>query len=242
MGQDVVLATICARAGSKGVPGKNLLTLAGRPLIAYSIECAQKCPEVDRIIVSTDSPEIAGIAEESGVSVPFLRPAELATDESAKIDTIRHATEWAEAHWDLQPTLVVDLDITTPLRSPEDVSGCIGLFGEPSFDAVVTAYPAERNPYFNMVEIAAGNQARLVKEAPQGLTRRQDAPVVHSVTGSVFAWRRSSLDHVTHLFEGSWGAFEVPRSRGIDIDDPVDLMLIEVLLEKTAGTRSLATS
>lgn len=225
-----VLATICARGGSKGIPGKNIRPLLGKPLLAYAIECAQACPVVDHIVVSTDSDGIATVAEAWGVPVPFRRRPELASDTSAKIHAIRHATQYVEEHENYYPDIVVDLDVGAPLRAPEDITACVNVFVTyPHLEAAVTVYEAERNPYFNMVEFE-GERVRLVKQAPKPLVRRQDAPSVFSVSGSVFAFRRDSLMSVTHLYEGRWGACIVPRERAIDIDHEIDFEFVEFLL------------
>lgn len=231
----LVLATICARAGSKGVPMKNIRPLLGKPLLAYTIECARACRAVDRMVISTDSPEIAAVAESLGVPVPFRRPAELGQDSSAKADAIRHATRWVEENEDFWPSLVVDLDVSVPLRSPADIDAVVETFLQhEDLDAVVAVYEPERNPYFNMVELE-GHRAVLAKRPPRPVIRRQDAPPVFSVSGSIFAWRRRALDHVTHLYEGHWGACVVPRENAIDIDTEVDFELVEFLLEKRRG-------
>jgi CMP-N-acetylneuraminic acid synthetase len=227
-----VLATICARAGSKGIVGKNIRPLLAKPLLAYTIECAQACTMVDHIVVSTDSDEIAAVAEKCGICVPFRRPPELASDDSAKIHAIRHATQFVEEHENHFPDVVVDLDVGVPLRVPEDITACIDvLLGYPNLDAAVTVYEAERSPYFNMVEFE-GERVRLVKRAPKQLVRRQDAPPVYSVSPSVFAFRRHRLMFVTHLYEGCWGGCIVPRERAIDIDHEIDFQFVEFLLKR----------
>jgi CMP-N,N'-diacetyllegionaminic acid synthase len=231
-----VLATICARGGSKGVPGKNARWIGGRPLIAYTIDAARACPRVNHLVVSTDSDEIARLAENCGVPVGFRRPAEFATDAAAKIHAIRHATEYVERHEHFQPDLVVDLDIGVPMRSADDITGAIERLAEGDVDAVVTIYPAERNPYFNMVEFV-GNAVRLVKFPAKPVVRRQDAPIVYSITPSVFGYRRDCLSDLVHLWDGRWGAWVVPRERGIDIDDEVDFVIAETLLDQARAER-----
>jgi CMP-N,N'-diacetyllegionaminic acid synthase len=227
----LVLATICARGGSKGVAGKNIRPLLGAPLIAYTIQAARACAAVGQIVVSTDSDGIAAIAEAQGVPVPFRRPADMASDTAAKILAIRHATVFVEEHFGFKPDIVIDLDVGAPLRTPEDIEGCVSLLaGQPDLDAAVTVYPADRNPYFNMVEFDTG-RLRLVKSGPP-LVARQAAPRVYAVSGSVFAWRRSSLMTVTHLFEGRWGGYVIPRERAIDIDDEVDFEFVEFLMAR----------
>lgn len=233
--QPKVLATICARGGSKGVEGKNLRSLMGKPLISYSIECAKACPDVDRVILSTDNDDIAAVSKECGLPARFRRPAEMASDTAGKIDAIRHATLFVEEHDNFFPDIVVDLDITAPLRAAEDVTACIDYFGKHDVDAVLTAYEAERNPYFNMVEFD-GPVVHTVTTTPDQLVRRQDAPPVYSVTGSVFAYRRTKIMEIAHLFSGRWGACIVPRERAIDIDHELDFQFIEFIASRQAGS------
>jgi len=228
-----VLATICARGGSKGVPGKNIRSLLGKPLIAYTIEVARNCSAIGRIVVSTDSDEIAMAAEAYGLRVPFRRPPDMASDSASKIFAIRHATLYIEEHDTFIPDIVVDLDVGAPLRDTEDITACIQVLEtHPEFDAAVTIYEAERNPYFNMVEFN-GDQVHLVKTGPP-IVARQAAPVVYSVSGSVFAWRRESLITMsaTHIYEGKWGGCVIPRERAIDIDHEIDFQFVEFLMQQ----------
>jgi N-acylneuraminate cytidylyltransferase/CMP-N,N'-diacetyllegionaminic acid synthase len=187
--------------------------------------------------VSTDSDEIAEVAEACGMAVPFRRPAEFASDTAAKIHAIRHATRYVEEHEGFSPDIVVDLDVGVPLRTPDDVTACVDvLVADSTLDAAVTVYEAERSPYFNMVEFE-GDHVRLVKQPPAGLVRRQDAPQVYGVTPSVFAYRRDRLMTITHLYAGKWGACVVPRERAIDIDSEVDFQFVEFLLSRqSSGT------
>ena len=121
-------ALIPARGGSKGVPKKNLRPLGGHPLIAFSIAAAQQCPEIGRVIVSTDSPEIADVARTYGAEVPFLRPSALAQDASTDREVIHHALEWLRTHEGRQPDLVIQLRPTTPLRDPALLSAAVQFF------------------------------------------------------------------------------------------------------------------
>ena len=228
-----VLATICARGGSKGVPGKNLRELAGRPLIAYTIECARACREVDAIVVSTDDERIARAAEACGVEVPFRRPAAMASDTAAKLPAIRHAARWMEENRGLRAELVLDLDVTVPLRAAQDVSACVGEFAR-GWDAVITVYDAERNPYFNMIEMGDSG-ARVVKAPPGPVFRRQDAPRVYSVTPAVFGLRRDLLERTDYVYDGRVGIVEMPRERAVDIDHEVDFAFAEFLLRRQAS-------
>ena len=225
-----VLATICARGGSKGLRGKNIRSLHGRPLIQYTLECAEQSSRINRFVVSTDSAAIISVVRSLGYEVEYRRPAELATDTVAKIDAIRHVTEFVETTHDFVPDLVVDLDIGVPLRQPDDIDRAVdALWQDASMDAVVTVYQGERNPYFNMVERSASGYYELVGKATPPLVRRQDAPKVYSVTPAVFGWRRDRM-HVTHLYEGRWGVVEMPIERSVDIDTEFDFRLAELLM------------
>jgi CMP-N,N'-diacetyllegionaminic acid synthase len=234
-----VLATICARGGSKGVPRKNTRSILGISLIVRAIECARACDSIDQIIVSTDDDEIAAIAEQAGLDVPFRRPTELATDAAPKITTIAHAVEWIETHSMFRPDIIVDLDIGVPTRLPEDITKCVDKLWQGDLDATVTIYESERNPYFNMVEKRGDRIELVVPPAPgaAGFTGRQLAPPTYSVSPSVFAWRRDAT-WVTHLYEGRWGGNLVPRERAIDIDIELDFKLAEIVLASDDRYRS----
>ena len=157
----------------------------------------------------------------------------MASDTAPKVPTILHATSHVEKTFGFMPDIVVDLDITVPLRIPADIDSCVRVLeSNPDLDAAVSVYEAERNPYYNMVEYD-GAHIKLVKKMG-GYTRRQDAPHVYSVSGSTFGYRRSSLGTVKHLYEGKWGAYTIPRNRGIDIDTEVDFELASTLLARRA--------
>jgi CMP-N,N'-diacetyllegionaminic acid synthase len=231
-----VLATICARGGSKGVPGKNVRPLAGRPLIAWTIECARACPDVDAIVVSTDDDGIAAAAEAAGVPVPFRRPPELASDAAAKLPVIEHAAAWMEKNRDLAAAFVLDLDVTVPLRAPEDIAACVRALREQALDAAITVYEPERNPYFNMVEVADGLARPAIRPA-KPIFRRQDAPRVYSVSPAVFGFRRGFLGTTSYIYEGRVGVVPMPRERAIDIDSEVDFRFAEFLMREREAQR-----
>ncbi len=168
----MVVGSICARGGSKGIPRKNLKLLAGKPLIAYTILCAQACPELDRVVVSTDDREIAAVAKEYGAQVPFLRPAELAQDRSPKWEVFRHLVNTLESIEGRGVEILVDLDTGVPLRLPRDISACVQQLLAEEAEVVVTAYEAERNPYFNMVEVDPSGWARICKPPEKPISWR----------------------------------------------------------------------
>ena len=172
-----VLCTVCARGGSKGVPGKNIRMLQGKPLIAHTIEQALSCSLIDRVAVSTDSREIAHIAEKAGAEVPFLRPPALASDTSAKLPVIQHALAHYIDTLGYKPDYVIDLDPTSPLRINDDIEQCLGMvMNDADCGSVVTGYRSNKNPYFNMLEISWDGYARLSKGADMSIARRPGCP------------------------------------------------------------------
>lgn len=227
------IATICARGGSRGVPGKNIRPLLGKPLIVYTIEQALACKRIDAVYVSTDDEAIAAIARTAGARVPFLRPAELATAEAPKLPVIRHLVAAVEAQGTAAER-IVDLDPTSPLRDLADIDACLALLDEAT-DVVITGYEAEKNPYFNMVEAGADGSVRLVKPPAQGVHTRQSAPRVYAMNASVYVWHRRTLDK--GLWDGRARLHVMPRERSVDIDSELDFKLVELLMKEKAAAR-----
>lgn len=230
----VILGTICARGGSKGIPGKNLRPLAGKPLIVHTIELAQKVPSLSRVIVSTDSGQIAQVAREAGAEVPFLRPHEMATDDAPKWPALRHALIEMERRTGQCYELVVDLDPTSPLRTVGDVEGCIRTLRESGADVVFSVCEARKNPYFNMVEVDGRGFARLSKPLAAGVHRRQDAPKVYEMNASIYVYRREVVLAEGGLFSGRAAVWGMPPERSVDIDREVDFRLVEFLIGQEA--------
>lgn len=220
------IATICARGGSKGVFRKNVRALLGKPLIAHTIEQARACSSIERVFVSTDDEEIAAVAEAAGAEVPFLRPAELASDTAPKIPAIRHLVNYVKT-LGIPVSRIVDLDPTSPLREPADILACIDLLTEDS-DVVITGYHADKNPYFNMVQPMPGGGYDLVKKLDRSVARRQDAPAVYSMNASIYVWWENTLDK--GLFGARTRLHVMPHERSIDIDDEVGFALVELLM------------
>jgi CMP-N,N'-diacetyllegionaminic acid synthase len=230
----MILGAICARGGSKGVPRKNLRRLNGQPLLVHAIRCARACPTLDRVVVSTDDEEMAEVARQHGAEVPFLRPAALAQDDTPKWPVFRHLVESWEQGTGETVDVLVDLDTGVPLRQPADVDGCVRQILAREADVVVTAYEAERNPYFNMVEIDGDGYARISKPTSEPITRRQAAPAVYSLSPSVFAIRRSALWAYEHWSESRFEVSVIPRERALDIDTELDFQFVRFLLETNA--------
>lgn len=225
------IATICARGGSTGLPGKNLRPLLGKPLIVHTIEQALACRRIGAVYVSTDSPEIAEVARRAGARVPGLRPAELATATAPKIPVIRHLVGEVERGGE-RVDIVVDLDPTSPLRDLSDIEACLDLLGGET-DVVITGYESEKNPYFNMVEYKGDGSIGLVKVPPQPVEARQQAPKVYAMNASIYVWHRRTLDK--GLWDGRVRMHLMPRERSIDIDSLTDFRLVELLMKERNG-------
>jgi CMP-N-acetylneuraminic acid synthetase len=228
-----VLATICARGGSKRLKRKNLRQLAGEPLIAYTIQISLNCEEIERVVVSTDDKEIASVAREYGAEVPFIRPKELATDTAPKWPVLQHIVSFLKTRENYEPEIIVDLDPTAPLRKEKHISECLEALrnGPKDLDGVITVYKAQRNPYFNMVEYNAEGYLRLVKTLPKTITRGQDAPTVYSLNASIYALWKDSLMRSNGLFDNRLKAV-VMQPWTKDIDTLLDFQIAEFLIEK----------
>jgi CMP-N-acetylneuraminic acid synthetase len=226
---------IFARGGSKGVPGKNIKPLAGKPLIAHSIELAFACPSIETVIVSTDDAGIASAAVKYGAEVPFMRPPELATDTAPEWLAWRHAIEWVQANrGDFD--IFVSLPATSPFRSVEDVESCIStLSSDSKADAVITVKEANRSPYFNMVSLDANGYADLVIKPNGKISRRQDVPPVYDITTVAYAARPKFVLCSDRLFDGNIRVVSVPAERALDIDTPYDFMLAQAIAEINAS-------
>lgn len=225
-----VVALICARGGSKGVPGKNLRPLAGRPLVARAVDTALAVKRVSRVLVSTDSPEIAGIARDAGADVPFMRPAELAGDSSPEWMVWQHALRFLMSADAAYPDALLVLPATAPLRAPEDVERCLDEFEEGGADVVITVTDAHRSPYFNMVKANADGTSSLVIPPSAAIERRQDVPVVYDMTTVAYVVRPSFVMRAQSLFDGTVRQVYVPPERALDIDTPMDFRVAECLL------------
>jgi N-acylneuraminate cytidylyltransferase len=225
-----VLGLVCARGGSKGVPRKNLRKLGGRPLVAWSIASARACPLIDRVILSTEDAEIAETAKAFGADVPFLRPAELARDDSPEWLVWRHALNEMERRCGFAADYLVVLPPTSPFRDVPDVEASLRRLHATGADIVISVTDASRNPYFNMVELEATGEARLCKGTASGVVRRQDAPKVYDITTVVYSTRADFVQRAGGTWEGTVQTVHIPAARALDIDTEMDLRFAEFLL------------
>ena len=227
-----ILGFIFARGGSKGVPGKNLRPLGGKPLIAHAIEAALASRYLQRVVVSTDCPRIAQVARANGADVPFLRPAELASDSAPERLAWRHALQQMEALEGEPIDIFVSIPPTCPLRLPADIDHCVESLLQSDADIMLTATETGSNPYFNMIACDEQGLAQLVIPPQSEVIRRQDAPSVYDLTAVAYAARRDPLFTYDTIFESRTRAVLVPQERAIDIDTEFDFQLAEFLLSR----------
>lgn len=223
------LFLIPARGGSKGIPGKNVKEFAGKPLIAHAIGQALDIAEDHAdVVVSTDSEQIADAARAAGAAVPFMRPAEFATDKAPTRDVIIHALDWMEArgrHYDA----VVLLQTTSPLRIPDDIRRAVGIFeSRPDADMVVAVAEAAANPYYDAFETDASGSLH-VSKGDGSFTRRQDAPKVWQFTGSVYVMKTDSIRRLPLSKFPVILPCEVSSRRSVDLDTPTDWIIAETI-------------
>lgn len=229
----MILGTICCRAGSKGVLGKNTRLLNGIPLITHTINAAQKSKYLNDLLVSSDSQEILNIAKNNGVTFALIRSDELSTDTVSKWPVFIDAVENYEKLTGKRVSYIVDMDVTVPLKTSQDIDNAIVLaMQSPEIDVVITGYEPERNPYFNMMEINSSGFAEMVKKTPKPIVRRQDAPKVFSLTPAAYVIKKEALYQYQHWSEAKCMISAMPRERAIDIDTELDFKLIEFLLNE----------
>ena len=224
------IVLICARGGSKGLPRKNIKPLNGIPLIGWSINIAKQIDRISRIIVSTDSEEIAKVALEYGAEVPFMRPKELAQDDSPEWLVWKHAIKHVESYGNEDIDAIIVLPVTAPLRSVKDVNACIDLFEEGEIDTVITVSEANRSPYFNMIVNNDNGYASLVISPENQITRRQDAPKVFDMTTVAYVVNTNVVKLSNSIFEGKVKSIIIPQERSIDIDTLLDFKIAECLI------------
>jgi len=225
-----ILGLIPARGGSKGVPGKNIKLLFGKPLIVYTIEAAKKSAYLDRLIVSTDSPEIARIAKESGAEVPFIRPAELANDTSKAIGVLKHALEFMETLDKTKYPLITYLEPPSPLRIAGDIDACIELFANGDGDSAVSVQEANQFHPILMKKIENGLLKPIWKEEPEGTPRQHFSPKAYMRNGAVYVFRRENI-MASLMYGKKIIPYVMPLERSVCIDDMMDWYVAEAWMK-----------
>lgn len=224
------IVLICARGGSKGLPGKNIKPLNGIPLIAWSILSGKKINRAQRVVVSTDSKAIAEIALEYGAEVPFMRPKELALDDTPEWDVWRHAIDFLEIQDNNKFDAIVVLPATSPLRSEEDINRCINLFERGGVDSVITVSESNRSPYFNMVHNDKDGFSSIVIPSKKNIYRRQDVSKTFDMTTVCYVVKKEFIKKYHNIFEGKVKSICIPKERAVDIDDSFDFKIAEYLI------------
>ncbi|MEI8305742.1 MAG: acylneuraminate cytidylyltransferase family protein [Chloroflexales bacterium] len=224
-----VLAVITARGGSKGIPGKNIADLAGKPLIAWTIEAALRSKAVSRVIVSTDDAEIAAISRQWGAEVPFLRPALLASDTSPHLPVLLHALAWIDEHDSQRYDYILLLQPTSPLRATDDIEHAVQIARDRHADSVVSVYPAHPHP---LLARRITDDGHLEEFAPrtEGYLARQGLPPAYMLNGAIYLVRREVLVDRQSFYTDRTFAYVMPQERSLDIDTPWDLYLANLIL------------
>jgi N-acylneuraminate cytidylyltransferase/CMP-N,N'-diacetyllegionaminic acid synthase len=228
-----MIAIIPARGGSKGLPGKNIKMLCGKPLIAYAIECAQKSRYIDRVIVSTDDERIAEVSKSFGAEVPFLRPGFLATDESESIDTFIYTIERLSREWNADIDEFAVLLSTAPLRTSCDVDAAIELYYEKNADSVVS-YTEDEHPIQWHKYLKEDNSFENI--FPDTITNRQALRKSYHPNGAIYVFKSDVIKERKYYTDRSF-AYLMPRSRSVDIDTQDDFILAELMIERS-GSRT----
>lgn len=224
-----ILALIPARGGSKRVPHKNILPVAHKPLIAWTIEAARAAKSLTRVVVSTDSAAIAAVSAQYGAEVPFLRPVELAQDHTCGMAPILHAVRWLDQHEAYQPDFVMCLQATSPLRVAADIEAAIDTALRQHADAVVSLTPIHYQPAW-MKQVDSTGRLRDWLPGTPWAARCQDSPAVYALNGAIYLVRRHVLLTRQSWYGDNTYAYVMPPERSLDIDTPWDMYLADVLL------------
>jgi CMP-N,N'-diacetyllegionaminic acid synthase len=226
-----ILGIIPARSGSKGVERKNVRDVAGKPLIQYTIEEAIESERLSDFLVSTDSEEFAEIARDAGAPVPFLRPAELATDEASSLGVIQHAVREYERQNETRVDIAVLLQPTTPMRDATDIDRALELFLDSDDESLLTYYEAKDAHPNQLYRRVTGHRLRAIRDQHENPRRRQEYEPVYVVNGAVYLSTRELLFDEEKIYTNTPLGLEMPRERSVNIDEPFDLEIAELLIE-----------
>lgn len=226
-----VLMVITARGGSKSVPRKNLAPAGGKPLIWWTVAAAKGAAVSGRIIISTDDQEIATAVQNMGVEAPFLRPAELARDDTPGAASVVHAARWLEEHEGYRPDYVMHLQPTSPLRTAEDIDGAVDLAEHKAADAVVSVTLAADHPYW-MKSVGPDGRMRDYVNQEKKVENRQALPEIFALNGAIYLARREVLLEDGDFYGRDTYAYVMPEERSLDVDTPWDLHLADLVLRE----------
>ena len=232
-----ILGIIPARGGSKSVPRKNIAPVGGKPLIAWTIEVAHASEELARVVVSTDDAEIADVARRWGAEVPFMRPADLAQDDTPGVLPLLHAVSWLEEHEGYCPDYVMLLQPTSPLRTEDDIKAAVKLAQERSADSVVSVTLSNQHPFW-MKTLTDESLLIDFLHTDTKCTCRQDLPPAYAFNGAIYLTRRNVLLNQQTLFPEATFAYVMPAERSLDVDTPWDLYVLGLILEDRSKNAS----
>jgi len=224
------LGVIPARGGSKGLPGKNLRKLGALSLIGQAVASAREAALLARLIVSTDSPEIAEEAKRHGAEVPFLRPAELATDQAGMLPVLQHAVRWLESSAGVRPDMIVTLQPTSPFRTGVEIDATITKVIDTGSDSAQTLSEASYHPYF--MKTLDGDRTMALFPDGHKYVRRQDAPPVYQPSGAVYVTRYATLMEQGHILGDDNRGVIMGFEPSVNIDTEWDFLLAELLLRE----------
>lgn len=225
-----LLCTVCMRSGSKGVINKNYRKINKKYLFQYTLDQIKKVKVINNYIISTDSEKIIEILKKNKENNYFKRKKSLATDKTPKLDVIKDSLKKAEEIYKTRFDIIIDLDVTSPLRSINDINSSIKKFIKHKKGNLVSVTTAKKNPYFNMVELKQ-KKVSLVKKS-SGYFTRQSSPKVYELNASIYIWTRDSLFKSRKIINKDTILFEMPEERSIDIDTKFDFLLINKILKK----------
>lgn len=235
-----IVGVITARGGSKTIPRKSIAPCAGRPLIAYSCEAALASTTLDRVILSSDDPEIVAVAESCGVKAPFLRPAHLATDTALMPEVLAHALRWFEGEGTAVEGVVL-LQPTSPLRTARHIDEAVALFREQDAETVVSLVEVPHNCNPNsLMKLDMDLRATRYDASGELILRKQDKPTVYARNGPAVLVMRPHLVHAGKLYGEPTVGYLMDRISSIDVDDPEDLFLADLVLQAPEQRAGLA--
>lgn len=220
-----LLALVPARGGSKGIPRKNIKQIAGKPLIAWTIEAALRSRHIADVVVSTEDAEIGEVARQYGALTPFVRPAQLARDDTPGIDPVLHALSVLPGY-----DAVLLLQPTSPLRATGDIDGCIAFAEAHKAPCVVSVVQSDKHPYW-MYRLDEERHLQPLTDVPKAMCR-QDLPPVYLVNGALYLARTAWLQNEHAFISPETLGYEMPPDRSVDLDSPIDWKLAELLLRE----------
>lgn len=231
-----VIAFIFARGNSKGIKNKNLLKFKKTTLLGHAINQAKKVNNIKEVFVSTDSKKILKHAKKYNAETPFLRPKKFARDNSLEIDAWRHAIRYLKKNMNLTPNYIISIPTTCPLRKVSDINLCLKKALNKKLDMVFTVTKSYKNPYFNIIT-KKRKRINVVskffdKKNKKIIKRRQDAPECFDLTTACYVFKPEYIIKTKNLFSGKIDFVEIPKERGIDIDDIFDYKLVKLISNK----------